>query len=127
MAARWSVGAGLVVLGLGVLAHRGRAQEQATAAPATPSAHVAPSVAQSGMQVHVDPRTGRFVPEPVVAPPARPLPSPVPQLAEVPASGGGMMVPLNGHFMSNVVATVNPDGTIRMDCVTGDAPVPTDR
>jgi hypothetical protein len=127
MAARWSVGVGLVVLGLGVLAHRGRAQEHATAASDTPSALVASNAAQSGMQVHVDPRTGRFVPEPVVAPPARPLPSPVPQLAEEPAPGGGVMVHLHGHFMSNVVATVNPDGTIRMDCVTADAPLPTDR
>jgi hypothetical protein len=122
MIVRWSIGVGLVVLGLGALAHLGRAEDAAPDASNAPAA----AATSSGMQIHVDPRTGRFVPEPVV-PQARPLPAPAPVLAEVPAPGGGMMVPLKGHFMSNVVATVNPDGTIRMDCVTGDAPVPTDR
>jgi hypothetical protein len=113
---------GLVVLGLCALAHLGRAQDDVSGGKGPPAA----AATSSGMRVHVDPRTGRFVPEPVV-PEAHPLPARVPTLAEVPAPGGGMMVPLNGHFMSNLVATVNPDGSIRMDCVTGDAPVPTAR
>ena len=116
MVARWSMGIGLVVLAVAALGH---AEDGAPAA--------ASGAASSGMWVHVDPRSGRFVEKPVTPPPARPLPAPVPQLAEVPAPGGGMMVDVSGHFMSNLVARVNPDGTIRMECVTGDAPVPTDR
>jgi len=82
------------------------------------------SAARSGMEAHVDPQTGRLVPEPVVPPPAEALPAPVAPAADVPAPGGGMMAPLNGQFMSNLVATVNPDGTVRLDCVTGDGPQP---
>ena len=69
------------------------------------------------MQAHVDPTTGRLVPEPTTPPVARPAPAP---LAEVPAPGGGMMVHLNGQFMSTIVATVEPDGSVRVGCVTGD-------
>lgn len=70
-----------------------------------------------GMKAYVDPGSGRLVPAPVVPEPAAPLPAPVP-LAEEPAPGGGTMVRLNGQFMSNLVATVNPDGSVRIDCVT---------
>lgn len=73
----------------------------------------------SGMKAYVDPSTGRLVPGPVAPEPAARLPAPPPPLAEQPAPGGGAMVRLNGQFMSNVVATVNPDGSVRIDCVTG--------
>ena len=72
-----------------------------------------------GMKAYVDPSTGRLVPGPVAPEPAAPLPAPAPPLAEEAAPGGGTMVRLNGQFMSNVVATVNPDGSVRIDCVTG--------
>ena len=72
-----------------------------------------------GMKAFVDPSTGRLVPGPVAPEPAAPLPAPAPPLAEEPAPGGGTMVRLNGQFLSNVVATVNPDGSVRIDCVTG--------
>ena len=71
-----------------------------------------------GMKAYVDPSSGRLVPGPAVPEPAAPLPPPAPPLAEEPAPGGGTMVRLNGQFMSNVVATVNPDGSVRIDCVT---------
>ena len=115
MALRWSIRVGLVVLALAALAAAGWTQDD-----------VPPAASRGGMEAHVDPGTGRFVPEPAVPPTGRPLPAPAPPLAEVPAPGGGMMVPLGGRFMSNVVATVNPDGSIRVDCTTGDAPAPTD-
>jgi hypothetical protein len=70
-----------------------------------------------GLKAYVDPDSGRLVPGPVVPEPAAPLPAPVP-LAEEPAPGGGTMVRLNGQFMSNLVATVNPDGSVRIDCVS---------
>ena len=74
------------------------------------------------MRAYVAPSTGRLVPEPVVPDPSRARPAPALPAAEVAAPGGGMMVRLNGRFMSSLVATVNPDGTVRMDCVTGDGP-----
>jgi hypothetical protein len=80
---------------------------------------VAPAPAQSGMQAHVDPDTGRLVPEPVVPPPSRPEP-PAPPLAPEPAPGGGMMIRLKGRFMSTLVATAGPDGNVHVGCVTGD-------
>jgi hypothetical protein len=73
---------------------------------------------QPGMKAHVDPRSGRLVPEPVAPEAAEPLPAPAPSLPEEPAPGGGTMVRLKGQFMSNVVATVNPDGSVRIECQT---------
>lgn len=72
-----------------------------------------------GMQAHVDPQTGALVPEaslPVV--PA--LPAPARPVAEVPAPGGGMMIDVSGRFMSSTVATVAPDGSLHVGCVTSD-------
>src|SRR5262245_31946745 len=48
-----------------------------------PGTSFAQENARAGMEAHVDPRTGGLVAEPV-APPARPLPAPVPPLAELP-------------------------------------------
>lgn len=77
--------------------------------------------ARAGMRAHVDPSTGRLVPEPVVPEPSR-LPAPRPPAIEEPALGGGMMIRLNGRFMNDLVATVNPDGSVHMDCRTADHP-----
>ena len=76
-----------------------------------------------GMKAHVDPGSGRLVPGPVTPQPAEPLPAP-PPLVEEPAPGGGTMVRLNGQFMSNLVATVNPDGSVRIECVSGSGAQP---
>ena len=72
--------------------------------------------ARPGVKAHVDPSSGRLVPEPVAPEAAEPLPAPAPSLPEEAAPGGGTMVRLKGQFMSNVVATVNPDGSVRIDC-----------
>jgi hypothetical protein len=109
MVVRRSVGVCLVLLGIHAIssAHAGD--------------DAAPPAAQSGMQAHVDPATGRLVPEPVSPPLARPAP-PAPPLVAEPAPGGGMVVHLNGQFMSTAVATVESDGSVHVDCVTGDGP-----
>ena len=109
MVVRWPLGLGLVLLALCMPA-------RARGADASPPP-------RAGMKAHVDPATGRLVPEPVVPEPSR-LPAPMPPAVEEPAPGGGMMVRLNGRFMSDLVATVNPDGTVRMDRVTTDHPHP---
>jgi hypothetical protein len=82
-------------------------------------AHAAPG-ADAGMEAHVDPQTGALVPEAVTPAPA-PLPTaPRPRAAELPAPGGGMMIDVSGRFMSTMVATVEPDGSVHVDCVTGE-------
>ncbi len=75
---------------------------------------------RAGMEAHVDPGTGALVPEPTdtVRPPA--LPVLQPPAAEIPAPGGGMMIDIRGRFMSSVVATVAPDGSVHLDCLTDD-------
>jgi hypothetical protein len=107
MSAWRGVGVGLVVLG--VCPVRSASAEDVVAAP--------PAV--QGMQVHVDPSTGRRVPEPVTpVPPA--IPAVRPRLAEVPAPGGGMMIRLDGRFMNTLVATVDEQGKVHLGCVTED-------
>lgn len=81
------------------------------------------SPAGAGMEAHVDPLTGALVPEavgPVIPAPA--LPAPTVPAAELPAPGGGMMIDVRGRFMSSVVATVAPDGSVHLDCVSHDHP-----
>jgi hypothetical protein len=78
----------------------------------------------AGMEAHVDPLTGTLVPEavgPVIPVPA--LPPPALPAAEIPAPGGGMMIDIRGRFMSSVVATVAPDGSVHLDCVSDDGHV----
>jgi hypothetical protein len=106
MVVRWSLGVGLVLfaLGIGTSAHGEEA--------------IAP---RAGMRANIDPATGRLVPEPVAPMPQR-VPAARPPAVEEPAPGGGAMVRLNGRFMSDMVATVNPDGSLRIDCVTTDHP-----
>ena len=78
----------------------------------------------AGMEAHVDPLTGALVPE-AVGPvrPAPALPAPALPASELPAPGGGMMIDIRGRFMSSVVATVAPDGSLHLDCVTDDGHV----
>jgi len=73
---------------------------------------------QPGMRAYIDPRTGGFATEPPPAEPAPPLGAaqsqPAADLQAVPAPGGGVMIDLQGQFQSPIVATVQPDGTIRL-------------
>ena len=101
---RRSLGVGLVLLALGA-ATSARGEEA-----------IGP---RAGMRANLDPSTGRLVPEPVAPMPSR-VPAPRPPAVEEPAPGGGSMVRLNGRFMSDMVATVNPDGSLHIDCVTTD-------
>jgi hypothetical protein len=110
MVGRWWIGMGLVVAGIGALAPAGRTEESAGAAP------------RAGMQAHIDPATGRLVPEPVVAPPAQALPARRPPLVAVQAPGGGTMLELDDRYRSTTTATIEPDGSVRLDCTTGSTP-----
>lgn len=99
------------------------------AAASAAGAHDAAAPPSSpGMRAYVDPQTGRLTQEPPTGVPAPPrTTAPRPRLAEVPAPGGGMMIQLDGRFMSDLVATVQPDGSVAIDCVqrgaaTGPAP-----
>jgi hypothetical protein len=92
---------------------------------------------RSGLRVHIDPKTGAFVPPPgdqagpsgsrstgpaVVEPSPEPAP---PQLVESPAPGGGVMVQLEGRFLSHMTASAaaKPQDPAEVDCTTsGDAP-----
>jgi hypothetical protein len=76
-----------------------------------------PGAPAAGMRAYVDPRTGALVP----TPPAGQTPPPTPAfsrsaagLVERPAPGGGVMVDLQGRFQSPLVATVGPDGRVRL-------------
>jgi hypothetical protein len=73
-------------------------------------------VPAAGMRAYVDPRTGALVPAPVPgAPPAAPgFSRSAAGLVETRAPGGGVMVNLQGRFQSPLVATVGPDGRVRL-------------
>lgn len=71
----------------------------------------------AGMRAYVDP-SGRLVPAPppgTAVPPAAALERSGAGLTETPAPGGGRMIDLKGRFRSPVVATVQPDGSVRID------------
>ena len=70
----------------------------------------------AGMQAHVDPQSGRLVPERAVPGPPQ-VPAALPAPREVPAPGGGVMSVVPREYFSRVVATVEADGSVRMDCV----------
>jgi hypothetical protein len=101
-----------------------------TAAPATTRAdEPGPAPAgTTGMRVHRDPATGRFVPPP----PAEAVPRvglPVPEargLVEEPGRtpAGGTTVRLQGRFQAEERVQVAPDGTLRARCTTGAAGAP---
>ena len=77
---------------------------------------------RGGMQVHVDPQTGHLVSEPATPPALGHLPAPAVPAAELPASGGGMMSVVGGQFRSEAVATVEPDGRVRVECIRREPP-----
>jgi hypothetical protein len=77
----------------------------------------------AGSWINVDPQTGKRIPVPSsgagVQVPADPAFSTSHSgLVEQAAPGGGVMVDLQGRFRSAATATVGPDGTVHLDCVT---------
>ena len=71
-----------------------------------------------GFKAYVDPPTGELLPERPANLPPEPA-SPALDLwgaglVEVPAPGGGSMIDLQGRFQSPLVATIGPDGTLRL-------------
>jgi hypothetical protein len=77
-----------------------------------------------GMRAYADPRTGalreRPLPGEAKAPPTAAFSRSAVGLVETPAPGGGIMLDLQGRFRSPLVATVAPDGTVRIDHETPD-------
>ncbi len=70
-----------------------------------------------GMRAYADPRTGALLPGPPAG--RRPEPSPAfsrsgAGLMPTRAPGGGIMIDLQGRFQSPLVATVEPDGRVRL-------------
>jgi len=87
--------------------------------PAKPNA--AASKEASGLVVHIDPTTGEFLAEPPakdVTPPraAAAAKASAPQFREVPSPtlGGGVMIDLQGHFHTPLVATIDADGKVTL-------------
>ncbi len=90
------------------------ATEKATPKPDAPAAG-------SAMKIHVDPATGQIVPKPVV-PEAKALAAAPPESLPVlkveagRTKAGGKRVRLDGRFMMEMVATVQPDGSVTHSC-----------
>ena len=77
--------------------------------------------AQSGMRAYIDPQTGRFAPEPVDPSQRLPQPAPTrPPVVALPRPDGSLEVKFDERHRKNVVATVDADGQVHLDCVTGD-------
>ncbi len=110
VAGRWRRAARVGLVVSLAIAFDGRPSAGGDAAPA------------AGMEAHVDPATGRFVPEPVVPRPPEPVRTFPPPVLE-PAPGGGMMSVLHGRFKNAMVATVDADGTLHVDCRPQDGPL----
>lgn len=90
-----------------------------TAGAVTPAAVA--SEKAPGFVVHIDPITGEFLPGPpagAVTPPkaAETAKVPPPQFFEVPSPvpGGGVMIDLQGHFRTPLVATIDADGKVTL-------------
>jgi len=100
-------GATLVLCGI-VVATDVRTGEDPRPAPAS-----AP-----GMKAYVDPTTGALLPGRPASLPSAPAPAGMDAstagLVEVPTPGGGVMVDLQGRFQNALVATIEPDGTMRV-------------
>lgn len=71
-----------------------------------------------GLKAYVDPLTGELLPERPADLPPEPASAALDQssagLVESPAPGGGTMIDLQGRFQSPLVATLGPDGTMRL-------------
>ncbi len=80
--------------------------------------HAVPS-GTGGMRAYADPRTGALREQPMPGEPKPPATAAFSRsavgLVETPAPGGGIMLDLQGRFRSPLVATVAPDGTVRID------------
>ena len=76
--------------------------------------------APAGMRAHVDPKTGAILPGPVAPQAPATLPTAASQsavgLVERPAPGGGVMLDLQGRFLSPITATAAPDGAPHAEC-----------
>ena len=89
----------------------------AATAEDTPVVTAPPS---ASMRAHVDPNTGAIVTAPVG--PSTPAQIPpaashsTEGLVEKPAPGGGVMLDLQGRFLSPMTATVAPDGAPHAKC-----------
>lgn len=76
-----------------------------------------PAGASAAMRVYVDPETGRPIPPP---PGAAAEAAPIERqrsgegLVEEPSPAGGVVMHLQGRFKTPTVATVAPDGTVRI-------------
>lgn len=94
--------------------------DRARAAGAVTTAAVASENAP-GFVVHIDPITGEILPglpAGAVTPPkaAETAKVPAPQFFAVPSSvpGGGVMIDLQGHFRTPLVATIDADGKMTL-------------
>lgn len=77
--------------------------------------------AASGLVAHTDPLTGEFLPEPPangVTPQRAEAATKVPavqfDVVPSPTPGGGIMIDLQGHFQTPLVATIDADGKVTM-------------
>jgi hypothetical protein len=100
-------GAALVLYGVIVAGDVGTGEEARSRPASAP-----------GMKAYVDPATGELLPgRPANLPPEPPsaaLGASTAGLVEVPTAGGGTMIDLQGRFQSPLVATIAPDGTLRV-------------
>ena len=106
MSARRAV-APLVLCAMVVVGGDGAGQEVHDTPPSAP-----------GMKAYVDPATGALLPERPANLPAEPASAALDRstagLVEVPGPRGGTMIDLQGRFQSPLVATIAPDGTLRV-------------
>src|SRR5262249_18138102 len=83
----------------------------------TPAVTVPP---RASLRRYVDPQPGACVPAPVRPPALQAIPPAVGPstagLVERPAPGGGVMLELQGRFLSPVTATAAPDGAPHAEC-----------
>lgn len=84
----------------------------------TASAQVEAAPVQAGRVIHVDAEGNRIQSSPgAVAAPSRNRSSEGLVVEKSSAPGGGLKVDLKGRFRSYSVATVQPDGSVKVDCL----------
>lgn len=95
-------------------------QQDRTRSSESTKSGVAANENAPGIVVHIDPITGEFRPGPpggatlpqaaqaakAAAPPFKEIPSPIP--------GGGVMIDVQGHFHTPLVATMDADGKVTL-------------
>ncbi|MFT4570602.1 MAG: hypothetical protein ACI8TX_001160 [Hyphomicrobiaceae bacterium] len=84
--------------------------------PAAEAGTALPAPRNQGLRAYIDPETGELTAppaeQPLTAETAVPTPraaNEVPELVESEAPGGGVMVNLQGHFLSNLTVSGDPD------------------